>query len=197
MAEQNPKSKSIPPHVKAIAGSIGGMVEACCLQPIDVIKTRLQLNRSGSYRGIIHCGATIVRTEGVWALWEGLTPLATHLTLKYALRMGSNAVLQAAFSDPRMGGAQPRCEGSRWVVKIRQQQQRGLTRELLKYKGPVDCAHTIICEEGLLGLWVGAAPTVMRNGINQAAMFIAKNAFDRVLWDKQEAMEKSSNRGNR
>ncbi|KAI8559039.1 hypothetical protein RHMOL_Rhmol04G0143800 [Rhododendron molle] len=26
----------------------------------------------------------------------------------------------------------------------------------------------------------------MRNGINQAAMYIAKNAFDRVLWDKQE-----------
>ncbi|KAE9444882.1 hypothetical protein C3L33_23220, partial [Rhododendron williamsianum] len=78
MAEQNPKSKSIPPHVKAIAGSIGGTVEACCLQPIDVIKTRLQLDRSGSYR-------------------------ATHLTLKYALRMGSNAVLQAAFSDPRTG----------------------------------------------------------------------------------------------
>ncbi|KAE9445367.1 hypothetical protein C3L33_22735, partial [Rhododendron williamsianum] len=79
------------------------MVEACCLQPIDVIKTRLQLDRSGSYRGIIHYGATIVRTVGVRALWKGLTPFATHLTLKYVLRMGSNAVLQATFSDPRTG----------------------------------------------------------------------------------------------
>ncbi|KAA8517425.1 hypothetical protein F0562_017718 [Nyssa sinensis] len=44
----------------------------------------------------------------------------------------------------------------------------------------------IIREEGLLGLWAGASPTVMRNGINQAAMFTAKNTFDRILWKKQE-----------
>lgn len=78
-------------------------MEACCLQPIDVIKTRLQLDRSATYKGIIHCGTTIVRTEGVRALWKGLTPFATHLTLKYTLRMGSNAVLQAAFKDSETG----------------------------------------------------------------------------------------------
>jgi len=95
--------KSIPPYMKAISGSVGGIMEASCLQPIDVIKTRLQLDRSGNYKGILHCGATISQTEGVRALWKGLTPFATHLTLKYALRMGSNAVLQSAFKDPETG----------------------------------------------------------------------------------------------
>ncbi|KAG5552476.1 hypothetical protein RHGRI_010530 [Rhododendron griersonianum] len=188
MAEQNPKSKSIPPHVKAIAGSIGGMVEACCLQPIDVIKTRLQLDRSGSYRGIIHCSATIVRTVGVRALWKGLTPFATHLTLKYVLRrtgeLSHGARVLVGFGAGMIEALVIVTPFE--VVKIRLQQQRGLTRELLKYKGPVDCARTIIREKGLHGLWAGAAPTIMRNGINQAAMFTAKNAFDRVLWDKQE-----------
>jgi solute carrier family 25 (mitochondrial citrate transporter), member 1 len=94
---------SIPPYVKAVSGSLGGMMEACCLQPIDVIKTRLQLDRTGTYRGIIHCGNTVARTEGIRALWKGLTPFATHLTLKYTLRMGSNAVLQSAFKDPVTG----------------------------------------------------------------------------------------------
>ncbi|CAA0836280.1 Mitochondrial succinate-fumarate transporter 1 [Striga hermonthica] len=94
---------SIPPYMKALSGSLGGIVEASCLQPIDVIKTRLQLDRTGSYRGIIHCGTTIYRSEGVRALWKGLTPFATHLTLKYALRMGSNAVLQSAFKDSQTG----------------------------------------------------------------------------------------------
>lgn len=78
-------------------------MEACCLQPIDVIKTRLQLDSTGTYKGIIHCGATVSRTEGVRALWKGLTPFATHLTLKYTLRMGSNAVLQSAFKDSQTG----------------------------------------------------------------------------------------------
>ncbi|KAF4380862.1 hypothetical protein G4B88_010792 [Cannabis sativa] len=38
--------KLIPPYMKTISGSFGGVVEACCLQPIDIIKTRLQLDRT-------------------------------------------------------------------------------------------------------------------------------------------------------
>lgn len=94
---------AIPPYMKAVSGSLGGVVEACCLQPIDVVKTRLQLDRAGQYKGIGHCGTTVWRTEGVRALWKGLTPFATHLTLKYTLRMGSNALLQSAFVDSRTG----------------------------------------------------------------------------------------------
>lgn len=204
MAEKNQSQnqKTIPPYMKAISGSLGGVVEASCLQPIDVIKTRLQLDRSGNYKGIIHCGSTIVRNEGVRALWKGLTPFATHLTLKYALRMGSNAVLQSAFKDSETGKLSPQGRllsgfGAGVleallivtpfeVVKIRLQQQRGLKPELMKYKGPIHCAGTIIREEGIRGLWAGAAPTVMRNGMNQAAMFTAKNAFDVILWKKHE-----------
>ena len=37
------------------AGSIGGAAEACCLQPIDVIKTRLQLDHIGKYKGKTVC----------------------------------------------------------------------------------------------------------------------------------------------
>lgn len=55
-------------------------------------------------------------------------------------------------------------------MKIRLQQQKGSSRELLKYKGPVNCARMIIREEGLRGPWAGAAPTVMRNGLNQGAL---------------------------
>lgn len=33
------------------------------------------------------------------ALWKGLTPFAVHLTLKYALRMGTNATYQSLLRD--------------------------------------------------------------------------------------------------
>jgi solute carrier family 25 citrate transporter 1 len=72
------------------------------------------------------------------------------------------------------------------VVKIRLQQQRGLGRDLLKYKGPVHCATTIVREEGLRGLWAGVAPTILRNGTNQAVMFSVKNGVDQLLWKKYE-----------
>jgi hypothetical protein len=79
--------KVVPPAVKAAAGSFGGVMEACFLQPIDTIKTRLQLDQTGKYKGIANCGQTVMKEEGVRALWKGLTPFATHLTFKYALRM--------------------------------------------------------------------------------------------------------------
>ena len=43
------------PRQNHLAGSIGGAAEACCLQPIDVIKTRLQLDHIGKYKGGVLC----------------------------------------------------------------------------------------------------------------------------------------------
>ncbi|KAI5063324.1 hypothetical protein GOP47_0021871 [Adiantum capillus-veneris] len=191
-----------PPSVRAISGSLGGAVEACCLQPIDSIKTRLQLDTCRQYRGIMSCGKSIVQHEGVRALWKGLIPYSTHLVLKHTMRMGSNAVLQGMLRDPKTGtlscanrlvagfGAGiseallivTPCE----VIKIRLQQQRGLTPSLIKYKGPINCALTIVHEEGVLGLWAGVTPTLIRNGINQAVMFTAKSTFDTFLWGNHE-----------
>jgi solute carrier family 25 citrate transporter 1 len=50
----------------------------------------------------------------------------------------------------------------------------------------VHAAGLIVKEEGILGLWSGAAPTVMRNGTNQMCLFWAKNNFDRIFFNKEE-----------
>lgn len=104
--EHHPERRHpVPPVVKAMAGSLGSILEACVMQPADVVKTRLQLDRADALYGgsIARCGATVARIEGVPALWKGLTPFVAHLTLKYALRQGTNAKLEALFRDPVTG----------------------------------------------------------------------------------------------
>lgn len=136
-----------PAFLNQLTGSMGGIAEACLLQPIDVVKTRLQLDQAGKYKGIVHCGQTIIKArphvpanlppvatllpppppkkfathewirrvanpsqeEGARSLWKGLTPFATHLTLKYFLRMGVNTVYQNALRDKegKLTGACP------------------------------------------------------------------------------------------
>mmetsp|Transcript_23908 Transcript_23908/g.32884 ORF Transcript_23908/g.32884 Transcript_23908/m.32884 type:complete len:320 (-) Transcript_23908:131-1090(-) len=191
----------VTPVVKGLAGSLGGTVEACFLQPIDVIKTRIQLDSVGKYKGIANCGNTIIREEGVKALWKGLTPFATHLTLKYALRMGTNATFQSFLRDKngtltsqsRMlagfgaGVTEALVVVTPFeVVKIKLQQQKGCAVSGFKYKGPIHCATTIVRESGPQGLWAGCTPTVMRNGTNQMCLFYMKNVFDVFFWDKHE-----------
>lgn len=192
---------AVSPTVKAVAGSLGGIVEACLLQPIDVIKTRLQLDKKGRYTGIYNCGKTIAHEEGVRSLWKGLTPFVGQLTLKYALRMGSNAF----FLEMLRGEDGTLTNTSRLmaglgagvseamlivtpfeVVKTRLQQQKGTDKALLKYKGPVHTALLVAREEGVAKLWSGATATTIRQGSNQMSMFWGKAVCDGLLWGKHD-----------
>lgn len=53
-------------------------------------------------------------------------------------------------------------------------------------QGPIHAAKLIVKEEGLLGLWKGATPTVLRNGTNQASLFFTKPLWDHYLWNVKE-----------
>nr|TKV99758.1 hypothetical protein SEVIR_8G064800v2 [Setaria viridis] len=170
----------VPPHVKAAAGSLGGVVEVCCLQPTDVVKTRLQLDRAGAaYRGKAHCGATVAPPRS----GRGSLPSPAH-----SQGSASNASLQSRLRDPATGALS--AAALLEVVKIRLQQQReggsGHGQSPPRYRGAVHCAATVVCEEGLHGLWAGAAPTVLRNGTNQVAMFACKSKLDAALWGKRD-----------
>lgn len=72
------------------------------------------------------------------------------------------------------------------VVKIKLQQQKGLAVENLKYKGTLHCGSTILREQGPMGLWAGATPTVCRNGTNQMCLFAMKANCDKWMWGKNE-----------
>jgi solute carrier family 25 (mitochondrial citrate transporter), member 1 len=153
------KVYTVSPAVKAVAGSLGGIVEACALQPVDVVKTRLQLDKTGHYKGMVSCGRTIAAEEGVRSLWKGLTPFIGQLTLKYALRMGSNAFFLELLRDQQgqlsTGARLTAGLGAGVseallivtpfeVVKTRLQQQRGNDKALLKYR----VSALFICSAG-------------------------------------------------
>lgn len=191
------KKKHVPPHIKMLAGMAGGVAEACMLQPLDVTKTRLQLDKAGKYKGMVHCGQTIVKEEGAGALYKGLTPFVTHLTLKYALRFGAFQWFKETIS----GGKGKASNGTNFaaglltgclesvlivtpfeVVKTRLQQEVGHGR----YKGPLDCVRQIIRNEGVTAMWKGNIPTMVRQGSNQAFNFMAFAWLNHNVWAKEE-----------
>ena len=47
--------------------------------PADVIKTRVQNQKAGQYSGLMDCVSTLMKTEGVLALWKGFGPSVTKL----------------------------------------------------------------------------------------------------------------------
>ena len=54
------------------SSSLGGVATSLAMNPLDVASTRLY-NHAAKYRGLSDCLAQTVRSEGVLALWKGLS----------------------------------------------------------------------------------------------------------------------------
>jgi solute carrier family 25 (mitochondrial citrate transporter), member 1 len=53
-------------------------------------------------------------------------------------------------------------------------------------QGTIHAAMTIVQQEGILALWNGVGPTILRNGTNQMCLFWAKANLDHIYWGKNE-----------
>lgn len=198
LANELKSNTVISPWVKVIAGMAGGVAEACLLQPLDVTKTRLQLDKVGKYKGMVHCGKTIHAEEGFSALYKGLTPFVTHLTLKYALRFGSFAWFKKMLGseDPNKNQNQVNFTAGLAagvlesilivtpfeVIKTRLQKEVGKGR----FSGPISCVGHIVKNEGPTALWKGNVPTMIRQGSNQAFNFMAFAWLNKYIWKKED-----------
>lgn len=81
MSEEEKHKKQPSRMVKTLGAMLGGVIEACSLQPLDVVKTRLQLSQS-SLPALVK---EMFVHEGPKAFYKGLTPFVTHLVTKYSV----------------------------------------------------------------------------------------------------------------
>ncbi|KAF1791443.1 Mitochondrial carrier domain [Phytophthora cactorum] len=136
--------------------------------------TRLQLDRTGQYKGMINCGSTIYKTEGGLALYKGLSPFVTNMVLKYALRFGSFAWFKEQIAGGKDKPITPRSTSRPKEVGVG------------RFNGPIDCTRHIVRNEGVRALWKGNIPTMARQGSNQAFNFMAFAWLNHNVWDKQD-----------
>ncbi|CAG5866691.1 unnamed protein product [Menidia menidia] len=68
----------------------GSLVEICLMHPLDVVKTRFQIQRGASdptsYKGLGDCFRTIFRNEGIFGFYKGILPPILAETPKRAVK---------------------------------------------------------------------------------------------------------------
>nr|XP_020657650.1 mitochondrial 2-oxodicarboxylate carrier isoform X2 [Pogona vitticeps] len=73
-----------------LAGGSAGLVEICLMHPLDVVKTRFQIQRGktdpSSYRSLGHSFRTIFKTEGLFGFYKGILPPILAETPKRAVK---------------------------------------------------------------------------------------------------------------
>ncbi|XP_072294675.1 mitochondrial adenyl nucleotide antiporter SLC25A24-like [Eucyclogobius newberryi] len=61
-------------HERFMAGSLAGASAQTAIYPMEVMKTRLTLRKTGQYSGMFDCAKKILQREGVKAFYKGYLP---------------------------------------------------------------------------------------------------------------------------
>lgn len=191
-------NKPVPNYVKFVIGGLSGMSATMFVQPLDLVKTRMQISGEGGsaklYKNSFEAVTTILRTEGVTGIYAGLSAgllrQATYTTSRMGIYQSlsdhfsnNNAVslgfLQKASIGVFSGGVAAFFGTPTEVALIRMSTDGKLpAAERRGYKNAFDAIFRIAKEEKVTALWNGAGPTVIRamvvNGAQLASYSQAK-----------------------
>ncbi|XP_017793982.1 PREDICTED: calcium-binding mitochondrial carrier protein Aralar1 isoform X4 [Habropoda laboriosa] len=160
-----------------VLGSIGGAVGATAVYPIDLVKTRMQNQRTGSlvgelmYRNSFDCLKKVIRHEGFFGLYRGLVPQLMGVAPEKAIKLTVNDFVRDKFMDKNgnlplygeimsgacAGGSQVIFTNPLEIVKIRLQ----VAGEIAG--GSKVRAWTVVKELGIFGLYKGARACFLRD----------------------------------
>lgn len=183
-----------PPALhKIVAGLVAGGIGAAVGNPADVALVRmladgrLPSHLRRNYSGVRDALSQMVRHEGVFSLWRGssltvqramlvaASQLATYDQVKEGLihrqRMRDGVVVHVMASCTA-GLMAAVASNPLDVVKTRIMNMRADQGRLPVYQGPLDCAIKTVKAEGVMALYKGFVPTVMRQGPYTVVLFV-------------------------
>eukprot|EP01099_Mayorella_cantabrigiensis_P006940 TRINITY_DN5954_c0_g1_i1.p1 TRINITY_DN5954_c0_g1~~TRINITY_DN5954_c0_g1_i1.p1 ORF type:complete len:299 (-),score=60.69 TRINITY_DN5954_c0_g1_i1:55-951(-) len=171
----------IPAGFRYLFGGVSGMIATCFVQPLDVLKNRMQMAGEGGvgtkYSGSLAAIRSIVRAEGSLVLYSGLSAGLFRQATYTTARLGAFQTLQEKLSAG--GGPLPLWKkilcgmfagafGAVFgtpaeVCLIRMATDGRLPVEQRRnYKHVFHALSTIFKTEGWKGLFKGISPTVTR-----------------------------------
>ncbi|KAJ1977336.1 mitochondrial aspartate-glutamate transporter agc1 [Dimargaris verticillata] len=164
-----------------LQGSIAGAVGATVVYPIDLVKTRMQNQRSAVvgevlYKNSMDCFRKVVHNEGLIGLYRGLAPQLLGVAPEKAIKLTMNDLVRKLMTDAQTGeitlpgeilagcaagGSQVIFTNPLEIVKIRLQVQGEMLKSVDAI--PRQSAVSIVRQLGLVGLYKGAGACLLRD----------------------------------
>lgn len=203
MAEKQ-KPKTIPNPIKFAFGGLAGCGATCFVQPLDLVKNRMQMSAKGEFNSSFHCIRTIIAKEGLTALYTGLSAgllrQCTYTTTRLGVfntlmdnKKGPNGEQPGLFYKAIFGltaGAIGSVVGTPAEVCLIRMSSDGRlpVAERRGYTSVGNALTRIVREEGVLTLWKGVGPTVGRAMVLNMAQ-LASYAQFKDIFKKQLSFE--------
>lgn len=193
--------KNVPNSVKFLFGGLAGMGATCFVQPLDLVKNRMQLSGMGGkakeYKTSFHAIQGILKTEGIVGMYTGLSAgllrQATYTTTRLGIYTwlfetvsGSDGVPPGFLMKAALGmtaGVAGAFVGTPAEVALIRMTADGRLPEAERrnYKNVVEALLRITKEEGVLTLWRGALPTMGRAMVVNAAQLASYSQAKQFL----------------
>jgi hypothetical protein len=168
--------------------------------PIDVVKTRLQidgeLGHKRQYTGSFNALRVMARTEGIGSWWKGISPAilrqATYGTIRYGAYEPIKGIIagdtpkadlamwQKLVAGTLSGAISSSLANPTDLVKVRMQADMG-TGQNRRYTGMWSAFRSIWRAEGWRGLYRGVGPTSARASVGAATELATYDEFKGYL----------------
>ncbi|KAM7368098.1 hypothetical protein PAMP_014348 [Pampus punctatissimus] len=175
--------------------------------PLDTVKVRIQTQKQ--FTGVWQCAVATFSNEGVRGFFKGMSLPVTTISMTSSVVFGTYRNCLQCLSQARGAGCGPNTKQEVFlsglaggiaqisvmspgdIVKVRLQCQTeskrgGSNMPRPKYHGPVHCLLSIIKEEGILGLYKGAFPLMLRDGPSYATYFLTYTTICEWLTDSSK-----------
>uniref|UniRef100_A0A3P8WAC6 Calcium-binding mitochondrial carrier protein SCaMC-1-like n=1 Tax=Cynoglossus semilaevis TaxID=244447 RepID=A0A3P8WAC6_CYNSE len=181
------EGKKIETHKRFMAGSLAGATAQTAIYPMEVLKTRLTLRKTGQFSGVFDCAKKILKKEGVKAFYKGYVPnllgiipyagidLAVYESLKntwlsYHPKDSANpGVLVLLGCGTISSTCGQLASYPLALVRTRMQAQASLNSS--EQPSMTYLMKTIVAKDGFLGLYRGILPNFMKK-VQKRAVFI-------------------------
>lgn len=190
----------VPNYARFAMGGGAGMIATCFVQPLDLVKTRMQLSGIGGgakqYPTAFHALIGILKKEGPLGLYNGLSAallrqasytttrlgIFTSLSENYKRADGTISFSKKVAFGMTAGGIGAFIGTPAELALIRMTSDGRLPpAERRNYKNVFDALYRVCKEEGVLTLWRGSMPTIVRAIFVNAAQLATYSQTKQML----------------
>ncbi|XP_058724852.1 adenine nucleotide transporter BT1, chloroplastic/mitochondrial-like [Vicia villosa] len=189
----------LPIPASLIAGACAGVSSTICTYPLELLKTRLTVQRD-VYNGLLDAFVKIIREEGASELYRGLAPsligVIPYSATNYFAYDTLRKVYKKVFKQEKIGNIETLLIGSAagaisssatFPLEVaRKQMQVGALSGRQVYKNVIHALACILEKEGIQGLYRGLGPSCMKLVPAAGISFMCYEACKRILVEEED-----------
>ncbi|KAJ6330028.1 hypothetical protein OIU76_008790 [Salix suchowensis] len=189
----------LPIPASLIAGACAGVSSTLCTYPLELVKTRLTIQR-GVYNGIVDAFLKILREEGPGELYRGLAPSLIGVIPYAAANYFAYDTLRKAYrkfyKQEKIGNIETLLIGSAagaisssatFPLEVaRKHMQVGALSGRQVYRNVIHALASILEQEGIQGLYKGLGPSCMKLVPAAGISFMCYEACKKILVEDEE-----------